>query len=58
MRINIIGYSSKGMKDDGNQHVTLDDLDSQYSVDTTQKRYRIEFYQENRFCGMVLAHFK
>lgn len=57
-RVNIIGFTSKGGKDESNRLVTLDDLDSQYSIDTSKKSYRIEFYRENRFCGMVLVHFK
>lgn len=57
-RVNIIGYTSKGVKDESNLRVRLDDLDSHYSIDTAKKSYRIEFYRENRFCGMVLAHFK
>lgn len=57
-RVNIIGFTSKGVKDESNLRVTLDDLDSQYSIDKKQKSYRIEFYKENRFCGMLLVHFK
>ena len=58
MRVNVIGFSRKGITDESNLRVNLDDLDSQYSVDTAKKSYRIEFYRENRFCGMVLVHFK
>lgn len=59
MRVNIIGFSpTKGVKDESNIHIRLKDLDSRYSIDTSSKKYRIEFYQRNRFCGMVLAHFK
>lgn len=57
-RVNIIGFTSKGAKDESNLRVTLDDLDSQYSIDTKRKSYRVEFYREDRFCGMVLVHFK
>jgi hypothetical protein len=57
-RVNIIGFTQKGVKDEANLRVALKDLDSKYSIDTSHKSYRIEFYQENRFCGMVLVHFK
>ena len=57
-RVNIIGFTKKGIKDEANIRVRLSDLDSKYSIDTTHKSYRVEFYQENRFCGMVLVHFK
>ncbi len=58
IRVNIIGFTKKGVSDEGNLNVKLKDLDSKYSIDTAHKSYRIEFYQENRFCGMVLVHFK
>ncbi len=58
IRVNIIGFTSKGVKDESNLVVRLKDLDSNFSVDSLQKSYRIEFYRENRFCGMVLVHFK
>lgn len=57
-RINIIGFTQNGLKDESNIRVGLKDLDSKYSVDTSNKSYRIEFYQQNRFCGMILVHFK
>ncbi len=57
-RVNIIGFTSKGLKDESNVPVVLKELDSKYSIDTSSKSYRIELYQQDRFCGMVLVHFK
>lgn len=57
-RVNIIGFTQKGVKDEANIRVGLSDLDSKYSIDTSNKSYRIEFYRQNHFCGMVLVHFK
>ncbi|HEX5330570.1 M99 family carboxypeptidase catalytic domain-containing protein [Sulfuricurvum sp.] len=57
-RLNIIGFTRKGVKDESNIRVKLSDLDSKYSVDTSNKSYRLEFYRKNRFCGMILVHFK
>lgn len=57
-RVNVIGFTKKGVKDEANILVGLSDLDSKYSIDTAHKSYRVEFYQKNRFCGMVLVHFK
>lgn len=57
-RINIIGFTYKGIKDEANIRVGLNDLDSKYSIDTSNKSYRIELYKQNHFCGMVLVHFK
>lgn len=58
IRVNVIGFSPKGIKDESNLRLGLQDLDSKYSIDTLHKSYRIEFYREDRFCGMVLVHFK
>lgn len=58
MRVNIIGFTHKGAKDESNVRIALNDLDFKYSTDTLHKSYRIEFYRQNCFCGMVLVHFK
>lgn len=58
MRVNIIGYTPKKGTDEANTYVSKDDLDPKYSLDRDQKVYRVEFYKGNRFCGMILAHFK
>lgn len=58
MRLNVIGYSNKSGNDEANVKISIDDLDPKYSIDKDHKVYRLEFYQGNRFCGMILAHFK
>ena len=58
MRVNIIGFTKRGVKDESNFPVALKDFDTNYSIDTLNKSYRIEFYEQSRFCGMVLAYFK
>ncbi|MDD2828917.1 MAG: M99 family carboxypeptidase catalytic domain-containing protein [Sulfuricurvum sp.] len=58
IRVNIIGYTPKSGNDEANANVSIGDLDPKYSIDQNHKVYRVEFYRGNRFCGMVLAHFK
>jgi hypothetical protein len=58
MRVNIIGYTNSKVKDESNLRITLNDMDTKYSIDNHKKSYRVEFYRQNRFCGMVLVHFK
>ncbi|HEX5709735.1 MAG TPA: M99 family carboxypeptidase catalytic domain-containing protein [Sulfuricurvum sp.] len=58
MRVNIIGYTPKKGTDEANTYVSKNDLDPKYSLDRDRKVYRVEFYKGNRFCGMILAHFK
>lgn len=57
-RTNIIGFTREGRKDESNIHVRLKDFDPKYSIDRDAKTYRVEFYRENDFCGMILIHFK
>ncbi len=57
-RTNIIGFTREGRKDESNIHVRLKDFDPKYSIDKDAKTYRVEFYRENDFCGMILIHFK
>ena len=56
-RVNVIGFSSKH-KDESGIPITLRKLDKRYSVDKDGKVYRIEFYKDNTFCTMILAHFE
>lgn len=58
IRLNVIGFTARGVRDESNLRIRREDLDTNYSVDTSKKSYRLEFYRENRFCGMVLVHFK
>jgi hypothetical protein len=58
MRVNIIGYSPKNGVNEANMYVSINDLDPKYSLDRNHQVYRVEFYKGNRFCGMILAHFK
>lgn len=57
-RVNVIGYSKKGIKNESNRVISLKELDPKFAVDTLLKSYRIEFYKQNHFSGMVLVHFK
>jgi hypothetical protein len=57
-RVNVIGFTPSGVKDEANLNIRLKDLDPKYSIDTAHKSYRVEFYHKDRFCGMVLVHFK
>jgi Carboxypeptidase controlling helical cell shape catalytic/C-terminal domain of metallo-carboxypeptidase len=58
IRVNIIGYTQKGVVDESNHRISLKDLDTKYAIDRSSKSYRVEFYRKNDFCGMILIHFK
>jgi len=57
-RVNIIGYQPKVSGDESEVPVSLSNLNKNYSVDKTNKTYRVEFYNKDEFCSMSMVHFK
>lgn len=57
-RVNVIGYYKKGLKDESDITISLKDLDKRFSVDKNNKIYRVEFYNNDEFCSMLMVHFK
>ncbi|BEG57868.1 Purine nucleoside phosphorylase [Helicobacter sp. NHP21005] len=56
-RVNVIGFTHMGAKDEAGFKITHKDLDKRYSIDTEGRIFRIEFYKGDAFSGMVLARF-
>ncbi|WP_457748107.1 M99 family carboxypeptidase catalytic domain-containing protein [Sulfurimonas sp.] len=57
-RVNVIGFHRKGMVDESGIKIALKDLQPKYSIDKSNKTYRVEFYNNDEFCSMFLVHFK
>jgi len=57
-RVNIIGYRPRVPGDESNVTISLTNLNKKYSVDKAHKVYRVEFYNKDEFCSMVMVHFK
>ena len=57
-RVNIIGYHSKKSKDESDIRISLKNLNKRFAVDKSNKVYRIEFYNDDKFCSMLTVHFK
>jgi len=57
-RVNVIGYYSPGVLDESGVEISLEKLDKRFSVDKENRVYRVEFYDNNEFCSMLLIHFK
>ncbi len=57
-RVNVIGYYKKGKSDESQTDITLKSLNKKYSADNSHKTYRVEFYENDEFCSMLLVHFK
>ncbi len=57
-RVNVIGYQKKGYYNESNLTIKLKDFNRNFSVDNSNKVYRIEFYKDNKFCSISMVHFK
>ncbi|MDX9744650.1 MAG: M99 family carboxypeptidase catalytic domain-containing protein, partial [Arcobacteraceae bacterium] len=55
-RVNVIGYTSKsGIETEKN--ISKKEFDSKYSVEKNGSIFRIEFYKEKKFAGMILVNY-
>ncbi len=54
-RVNIIGFSRKGYKNENRLNITPERLNPKYAMDRANRSYRVEFYKNGRYCGMVIA---
>jgi hypothetical protein len=57
-RVNVIGYSKRGVTNESGIDISYKDLNKKYSVDKHNKVFRVEFYKNNEFCSMIMVHFK
>ena len=56
-RVNVIGFTHKGTKDESNHTIKLKNIRRRFSVDKQSKIFRVEIYQGKKFCGMILVRF-
>lgn len=54
-RVNVIGFNAKG--DESEIQITPKEMQSRFAIDNEGLKYRIEFYKEDKFCGMILVKF-
>ena len=57
-RVNVIGYHSKNRKDESDILISQKDLGTRYAVNRANTTYRIEFYNNDGFCSMLMVKFK
>ena len=57
-RVNIIGYHAQGHVDESGIKINRKDLNKRYSIDKSNKIYRVEFYKNDEFCSMNMVHFR
>lgn len=57
-RVNVIGFSKTGVDSEDNILLKKSDIINSFSIDTANKQYRIEFYKNDDFYGMITINFK
>ena len=58
LRVNIIGYVNKNSKNEVNLDINKNDIEKRFSIDKNGDLFRVEFYKDDSFAGMVLLAFK
>ena len=58
VRVNVIGFTSKGVTNESGIRIHKSSLNKKFAVDNKSKTYRIEFYKDDNFCSMSMVHFK
>lgn len=58
VRVNVIGFTSKGVSNESGILIHKNFLNKKFSLDTNSKAYRIEFYRDDEFCSMSVVNFK
>ncbi|MBD5165591.1 MAG: hypothetical protein HDT10_07205 [Helicobacter sp.] len=53
VRINVIGYSKKGVISEHDILINKTNIDKRYSLDKAHSIFRVEVYQGKNFCGMI-----
>ncbi|TVO74833.1 M14 family metallopeptidase [Sedimenticola selenatireducens] len=56
-RINVIGWTRKGIDNEVGYEIKRDHISRHFSVDLSGTLFRVEVYHEEKFCGMVLVKF-
>ncbi len=56
-RVNVIGFVKKGVKDEAGLKIKKHRIQKRFSIDKKGKIFRVEFYKENKFAGMILVNF-
>ena len=56
-RVNIIGFSKDGIDSEDGILIKQNEIQDNYSVDKNKSKYRVEFYKDNKFYGMLILNF-
>ncbi len=57
-RVNVIGFSKRGQRNESGLKIEEQQIVDRYSIDKSGKIFRVEVYHQKRFSGMVLVDFR
>jgi hypothetical protein len=57
-RVNVIGFKAKGHSNESGIKINSKKLNKRFSVDKNGKDFRVELYQEDKFCSMSIVHIR
>jgi hypothetical protein len=57
VRVNVIGWTRDGVRNEAGQRIRREDIMGRFSVDRAERVFRVELYRGPRFAGMVLVRF-
>ncbi|QOG13304.1 hypothetical protein FWKOB_09030 [Arcobacter sp. FWKO B] len=58
IRVNVIGFVTKDKTSQDGITIKKSDIIERFAMDNKNKTFRIEFYDENNFCGMIGVKFQ
>ncbi len=56
-RVNVIGFRKPGKRNESGLLIHKKDISPRFSVDTLAQKFRVEFYQREKYSGMILIDF-
>jgi len=56
-RVNVIGYRNKKQKNESGLQIKKKQILKRFSIDKKGQIYRVEFYKDKKFAGMILVNF-
>jgi hypothetical protein len=56
-RVNIIGFNKNGVDSEDDILIKKSDIQDNYSIDNSNNKYRVEFYKNGKFYGMIILNF-
>lgn len=57
-RVNVIGFSKSDLQSEDEILIEKNDIVKKYSLDNKNEKYRVEFYKNGKFYGMITLNFE